>query len=61
MKVLVADDDFFIGDALEGVLARAGVDGCGVARTVSEAVDRAAHHTPALAARLSSARRIGIL
>jgi len=77
MKVLLAEDDLLIGDALEEVLVRAGFDVCGVARTVAEAVDLAEHHDPELAvldvrladggfgtqiaAHLPKAHRIGIL
>ena len=77
MRVLLAEDDLFISDALEEALVDAGFDVCGVARTVSEAVDLVEHHAPELAvldirladggmgteipARLSSAHRIGIL
>lgn len=77
MKVLVAEDDLLIADALEDVLARAGFEVCGIARTVSEAVELAEQYAPEFAVldlrlaeggvgteiveRFPSSRRIGIL
>jgi len=48
-KVLIAEDDFIIGDLLEDYLNSEGYDVCGLANTVAEAVRLADLHTPDLA------------
>jgi CheY-like chemotaxis protein len=49
LKVLIAEDDLMIADLAEEVLAEAGYEVCGIARTVAEAIALAQHHTPDLA------------
>jgi DNA-binding response OmpR family regulator len=49
LKVLIAEDQLMIAELLEVVLAEAGYDICGIARTVDEAVALGELHKPDLA------------
>lgn len=48
-KVIIAEDDLLIADLLEDVLARAGFEVCGMAATVTEAIDLCNQCRPDLA------------
>ena len=47
--VMIAEDDLFMADMLADVLASAGYDVCGIARTVDEGIELAQRHKPDLA------------
>jgi len=47
-KILIAEDDLMIADMAEEVLTGHGYDVCGIARTVSDAVEMARLHRPDL-------------
>ena len=49
LKVLIAEDELLIADALEETLVTAGYEVCGIARTVDEAVALCELHKPDLA------------
>jgi CheY-like chemotaxis protein len=49
LKVLIAEDDLMIADMAEEILVKAGYEVCGIARTVSEAVELGRDHKPDLA------------
>lgn len=49
LKVLVAEDDLLLADALEEALVAAGYHVCGIAGTEAEALDLAYAHRPDLA------------
>jgi DNA-binding response OmpR family regulator len=49
MKVLIAEDDLMIADLLESALVRGGYEVCGIARSVSAAVEIALREKPDLA------------
>lgn len=49
LKVLIAEDEFLIADALEETLIASGYKICGIARTVDEAVALCELHKPDLA------------
>ncbi|MEA2731969.1 MAG: hypothetical protein QOF70_6444 [Acetobacteraceae bacterium] len=49
LKVMIAEDDLFMADMLEDVLIGGGYDVCGIARTVSEAIELGERHKPDLA------------
>jgi DNA-binding response OmpR family regulator len=48
-KVMIAEDDLLIADALEEVLLDSGYDVCGIARTVEKAIELGERHKPDLA------------
>jgi DNA-binding response OmpR family regulator len=49
LKVLIAEDDFLLGDLLEDVLVDGGYQVCGIARSVAEAIELGKRHRPDLA------------
>jgi len=49
LKVLIAEDDLMIADAVEGALIENGYEVCGIARTVADAVELGKIHKPDLA------------
>ena len=60
LKVLIAEDEFMIADALEEALVANGYEVCGIARTVDQAVALYELHKPDLAVldvRLAGGRR----
>jgi two-component sensor histidine kinase/CheY-like chemotaxis protein len=48
-SVMIAEDDLFMADMLADVLAAAGYDVCGIARTVDEGIELGQRHKPDLA------------
>lgn len=48
-KVLIAEDDLLIADMAEEILMKHGYEVCGIARTVSDAVELGLRHRPDLA------------
>lgn len=48
-KTLIVEDDFMIADCLEEILQEAGYEVCGIARTVSEAINIGREQRPDLA------------
>ena len=49
LKVLIVEDDLLIAAMCQQTLIRAGYEVCGIARTVTDAVDKALRHIPDLA------------
>jgi DNA-binding response OmpR family regulator len=49
VKVLIAEDDLMIADMAEEMLVERGYEVCGIARTVTEAVELGRRHKPDLA------------
>jgi two-component sensor histidine kinase/ActR/RegA family two-component response regulator len=49
LKVVIAEDDFFMADLLEDVLVDGGYDVCGIAHSADEAVELCERHKPDLA------------
>jgi DNA-binding response OmpR family regulator len=49
VKVLIAEDDLMIADMAEEMLIECGYEVCGIARTVTEAVELGRRHKPDLA------------
>jgi CheY-like chemotaxis protein len=49
LKVMIAEDDLMVADVIAEVVAKAGYNVCGIARTVANAIEIGQRHKPNLA------------